>query len=598
LQLYDHDYLIFDANFYFDDMKTKYSRVIVLAVLLIVVIIAGIVIYLERNAGKLAGNYLQDRFAQTELSHVYEIEYKSLRVGLFSGKVNLKGLKMKPVSTFFTPNNPLRMKYPVVFEIEVNKLVISGVTGNLSLDLNEISLDGIEIFQPSVKMIEHLTEKEKQLAGSESASQKSDPIGKTESLPHTLLSLFSINDGRFEIFDKQLNRSVLTVERIIVSGHDLDLQTDDVDLANVVSSFDGLNVSLGDITYPTSDGFYMIKLAGLDLKTKVSEISASGFDLVPQYDKQEFGKKFGRQTDRFDLKIKNIGIEKIDFQKLLNDNQLWIEQIKIGDVHFDIYRDKNIARDLSVFPKLPHQVLAGLDMGVNVEKIMISSAHIIYQEVADGETEPGVVMISNGRAEVLNALNIASAQHVEKIMQWKINGDLYDQGTFDVAVGFSADHESGEFSFSGRVDEMDMDAFNQILVPNEYIRIDDGKIVSNQFQVDAGADYSTGTMNFQYEDLKVVFLKEKKNHEMKDRSFYSALANTGLRFLNLDQQETPADTAYIYFERDKNKSIFNYMVKSLLSGVKATVIPGQNLTPEKRLKKQEREERRQKRRQS
>jgi hypothetical protein len=579
-------------------MKSKYFRVIVFAILLIVIIIAGIVIYLERNAGKLAGKYLQDRFEQTELSHVYEIEYQSLRVGLLTGKINLKGLKIKPLSTFFASDNPLRMKYPVVFEIDVNKLVISGATGNLSLDLSEISLDGIEIFQPSVKMIEHLTEKEKQLDDGDSASRKSDTNGKTELFPHTLLSLFSVNDGRFEIFDKQLNRSVLTVEKIDIYGYDLDFQPDVLDVATVIGSFEGVNASLGDITYPTPDGFYVIKLAGLDLKTKESQFSANGFELIPQYDKQEFGRKFGRQTDRFDLMVKSVGSENFDVHKLLSDNQLWIDEINIEDVHFDIYRDKNIARDLSIFPKLPHQSLAGLDMGVNVEKIIVSSAHIIYQEVTDGETEPGVMVISNGRAEVLNALNITSAQHIEKVMQWMVSGELYNQGRFDVAVGFSADHESGEFSFSGRVDEMGMDAFNQILVPQEHIRVEEGRIISNQFEVDAGTDYSTGVMNFQYENLKVAFLKEKKNHEMKDRSFYSALANTGLRFLNLDQQETPADTAYIYFERDKNKSIFNYIVKSLISGVKATIIPGQNLKPEERFKKQEREERRKKRRKS
>lgn len=119
------------------------------------------------------------------------------------------------------------------------------------------------------------------------------------------------------------------------------------------------------------------------------------------------------------------------------------------------------------------------------------------------------MVISNGRAEVLNALNITSAQHIEKVMQWMVSGELYNQGRFDVAVGFSADHESGEFSFSGRVDEMGMDAFNQILVPQEHIRVEEGRIISNQFEVDAGTDYSTGVMNFQYENLKVAFLKKK-----------------------------------------------------------------------------------------
>lgn len=579
-------------------MKTKTARVIALVMLVLVVIMAGIVIYLELNTGRLAGKYLQDRFAESELSQVYELDYESLKIGIFSGKAKLKGLKVKPVSTFFAPDNPLRLKYPVVFEIDLRQLVITGVTRNVSLNLTDISLDAIKIIQPSVKMIEHLTEKEKQQLRNDRTKQKSDTTGANESLPHTVLSFFTIRDGRFEVYDNELDRSVVSIEKINVSGYDFDLKPDSADIAAMVNAFDSLNTSLAEITYPTADGFYVIKLASLSLSTQESAISATGFNLIPQYSKPEFGRKFGKQTDRFDITVKKIGIEQFSMDKWLNEKQLWIEQINIGGNQLDIYRDKNIARDLSIFPKLPHQAFADLDMGINIDKIKIGDTDLIYQEVAEGETEPGIVRISNGQAEVLNVSNVVSSEHVEKTMQWQVNGDLYDQGTFEVVVGFSGDHESGEFNFSGRVGQMEMSPFNQILVPNEFIRIEDGQISFSQFQVDAGADYSTGTMQLVYDDLKIALLKEDKGDELKVRSFYSSLANTAIRLFNSDEHEAKAQSASIYFERDKNKSIINYIVKSLLSGVKATIMPGQNKPPEKRQKKQEKEELRKGRRKS
>jgi hypothetical protein len=142
---------------------------------------------------------------------------------------------------------------------------------------------------------------------------------------------------------------------------------------------------------------------------------------------------------------------------------------------------------------------------------------------------------------------------------------------------------------------MEMTELNQMLVPNEYIRIDSGYMISTKFMVNASRERATGEMHLQYKDLKITLLKDKDEAGVKDRGLLSSLANATIRMLKLDSSADENEKAHIYFNRDMNKGVFNYIVKSLLSGVVASVVPGKNLTPEEYKKKQEKEERKEKR---
>ena len=125
----------------------------------------------------------------------------------------------------------------------------------------------------------------------------------------------------------------------------------------------------------------------------------------------------------------------------------------------------------------------------------------------------------------------------------------------------------------------------------EKIRIEEGHINKMEFNADADRDYSTGTMVLNYDDLKLSFLKNDAKSGHEDLGLLSSLANVVIRSFNpAKNSNNSAEPAEIFFERDKNKSIFNYMAKSMISGIKSTVIPGFNMTEEKYKRQQERED--------
>ncbi len=579
-------------------MKTKTLKILLIVLLILALVAVGVVLYLERNAGKLADRYFRQVYAESELSQVYDIEYDNIEVSLLSGKVNLVGLKVMPALEFFSSKLALRLKHPVVFEIEADRISVTGLLKNLSINPGDISVKAVDIQRPAIKMITHLTEDEKQMTRKKDVPSVHDSINLKSTAPHLSLSRFAISKGSFEMIDRLRERSNLKIGEISLDINNIDLATDNVDLANVLKEIGQISLRLGNIVYPTPDGFYELNLKELGFDLQQAALTAKGFNLIPKYDKREFGRLFGKQTDRMDLGVEHVKIEGIDIPKWVENSAVWIKSVHVDGVDFDIYRDKNVPRDFTVFPKLPHQALAALEMEVNVEVIHINNAGVWYQELILGSDTAGDIPLKNLQATVRNATNVESVQKAAGTMQWEVSGEIFGEGHFEVLVDFAANHEDGEFSFEGKVNEMDMRLFNHMLVPNEHIRIDDGRIISKRFTVNAGRDHSTGEMMLEYEDLKITILKELEDHQLRERALLSAVANTAIRMFNRDKLDATAGTAHIYFERDKNKSIFNYMVKSLLSGIKASVVPGQNISPEERLEQMEKKSRRNSRRKS
>ncbi|MBE0638901.1 MAG: hypothetical protein IH598_10305 [Bacteroidales bacterium] len=569
----------------------KLIRVSGIAVLILVFIIVGAVILFDRYAEKIVETYLQKYYTGSELSQVYDIKYDGIGIGLISGKVHLKGVKISPKSTFFDTPDSLRFKYPLLLELNLQKLSISGLTRNLSGDLGRISLQSVGIDEPSIKLIDHLTAKEKKMILELKKQGLPDTLTKKTALPHIIVDELLVSEGQFEFYDRNHKKSVFSVGNVTIAGDAIDFKPNEK--GKIVFSEKSGTLTLGfkNINYLTNDGFYKINLGNLEINLPEFVIIAENFKLIPQYDKQSFGRKFRRQTDRMDVAAKKITIGKWDIEKWQNEGQIWIDEIVVDGVMLDIYRDKSVEPDLTIFPKLPQEALASMDVGLNIGAVRVTNAEIFYQEQIAGASEAGKVPIVNMQATMNNVTNIETVKNTSGHMKWELTGKVFGHGSYEVLIDFHGSSHPADFSFSGSIGGMDMTLLNQMIVPNEHIRIDSGYMVSTTFNVNASRTNATGEMHLQYKDLKITLLKDKDEEGLKDRGLFSSLANATIRIFKLDKKTGDVETAYIHYDRDLNKGVFNYIIKSLLNGVMASVLPSKNITPEEQKKKQEKENR-------
>ena len=133
-----------------------------------------------------------------------------------------------------------------------------------------------------------------------------------------------------------------------------------------------------------------------------------------------------------------------------------------------------------------------------------------------------------------------------------------------------------------------------------FIKFDEGRLNYLSFDIEADDDHSFGNLDLDYENLKKVEIlrnkdeldiqKEKGKQRKEKKKALSILANT-----LIPNDYNPSSKNYysgaISFERNKERAIFGYLVKSIQSGILTSLMPGKQENYHE-LKKQKRAEHR------
>lgn len=577
-------------------MKTgkfpKTLKVILIVIGAILLLAAGALFFISQDAGNIADQILRDKFNESQLSRAYNLKYKDVEVRPLSGNLIIKELKLTPDSGIYRAHDSIISDFPVLYEVEIPKLVVKGFSPETGLNLDEIAFESISIRNPKVRMIDYLSKEKKAALKEKYAKSKPSATDTTQPTPrHISVGSFELNDGSFEFYDHLKENIVFHSSTIDINVDSLSLRPAHLMEALLQKKYKTAVLELGGLEYEMENGFYDLQLGTFSWKLHEDLFTLSDFELIPQYDTMEFGRKFGRQTDRMDLAVKKIEIHDLNLERLLENGGIETALVRITGPDLRIFRDKNVPLDRTRYPKLPHQAVGSLDRYLKIDKIEVREAHIRYKERARVAEKAGVVPIENLYASIYNVTNDPEVIRKSGPMKWDVQGVFFHEGNLKVEVNFPADLQQESFTFSGSMGAMDMTAFNSITVTNEHIRIEEGHIDSMEFNADADRDYSTGTMVLNYDDLKLAFLKDEAKAGNEELGLLSSLANVVIRSFNpAKNSNNQAEPAEIFFERDKNKSIFNYMAKSMISGIKSTIIPGFNMTEDKYKRQQERQD--------
>ncbi|MBU2651549.1 MAG: DUF748 domain-containing protein [Bacteroidetes bacterium] len=355
---------------------------------------------------------------------------------------------------------------------------------------------------------------------------------------------------------------------------DMDLEVDDLEfLFNDTVRAIPLNVGVFrmDVYEPFlvfKDGFYAVRASQIAMNTADSSLKVDTFRLVPQYSMKEFGEKHGLQTDRFDVNADLMQVSGIDYAGMIKDKTFYIEKILIDHLDANIFRDKNIPFDYNNFPALPQSLLRKIQVPMRIDKFLVQRSRIEYRELLQGSVEEGMVFLSDLD---LGISNISSSQGAIPL---KVDARalLYGQGRMNVSVIMPMDVTRDTFEFHGNLGRMDFAAFNPMAVPNGHIRFESGLLDSVYFEARANNQYASGLMNMLYQDVSVSLLN-KKRPDMHKQGFLSFMANTVIHKSNLPGEDHNR-VAEMYFQRDQNKGLINYLWKTVFSGMKNSMQPG------------------------
>jgi hypothetical protein len=271
------------------------------------------------------------------------------------------------------------------------------------------------------------------------------------------------------------------------------------------------------------------------------------------------------QTDYITFRSGAIKITDFNLEKYEKDSALLANTIAITNPVITVFRDKQPPFRGGTIKPLPVDKIEGIRLPLSIQKVRLFDGTLAYTERNAKTRAEGTLYLThmNGGLTNIKNRNIEEADS----LTITLNAFLMDSAQINLRVRQSyADSLSG-FLMTLRMKPTSLSFLNPVLAPLSNVIITSGTIDSFHLRAIGQDQLSFGEMNMYYRNLRIKLIKdgdeEKTNFTRKAISF---LANTFIIKKNNNGR-----TGLVYFERLRNKSFFNYIIKMTFSGMATSV---------------------------
>lgn len=341
--------------------------------------------------------------------------------------------------------------------------------------------------------------------------------------------------------------------------------------------------------------FYTFNIRQVNLNFQQEELTLDTMKIVPQLGKIAFGRKHGFEIDRFEGVVPFLRLSEFSFSFI---DTAWVKA-GTAEVQFylKVFRDKRL-RFITKKKFLPVAQLRRLPFALNIDSLKVTKSYAQYEEFAEGTDEAGHIFFDNLYAMLTGVNNISR----EGNLQLAATSNLFGHGELNVHAIFplAADKRS---TLTGSIENFSLPEINPMLVPSARMKIESGKMKKLSFQFTFNETRSDGEIELNYEDFKLVAFKDEEKtdgQELEKDGFKTFMMNAFVFRRDMDE-DVPEEkrTGTIHYLRDDARSVFNFWVKSVLSGIKSAynLDKVEAKKTEREIRKEERTLRREARRQ-
>ncbi|MEJ7646328.1 MAG: DUF748 domain-containing protein [Chryseolinea sp.] len=315
------------------------------------------------------------------------------------------------------------------------------------------------------------------------------------------------------------------------------------------------------------ESMYRLSVAALHANSNEHSIDVDSIVLIPKFSRYTFSRKVGRQLDRFVLRIPKINVEGFAFDGI-KDSLFVAKLVNIRNVNLHVYRDKRLPFIKDQNMPLPIAMLRELPFEIAFDSIKIIDSKITYQEFPEKGYQTGHIVFTKLNASIDH---INNRNYYPDYKQATIKAKARVMGTGFIDAEFSLPYTKSQiYNAKGSISNLALPRLNPMLESLAFISVESGKLNQLSFNFDYDDFKSDGSILINYENLKLIGLTKKKESDRND--FKTWVLNM---FLKKDKDKSVSKdkrTGTIEYERDRRKALFNVWVKSLMSGVKSSVL--------------------------
>lgn len=578
--------------------KKKWSikRIILISIPLVLLVVASIFYF---NFNKLLSVALNKAFESSLVSEVYELKFENLRVNPLEGSISVYDVTLQP------REKPIN-SYPYInssFTLKTEGLILKSVDIMLLLKSNKLDLDRISITKPDIDLV---------LNGNNPIffpfkdSTVVSPEGKKKTLDSYLLDEFQLIDATFHVTNSAKQREFriqnfsislqelfldqnsgedlfffkhidLSLEKFTgsltegpvqeVSFSDFKIKIDSVDiqknLDTLIYKFQDFTAGMDTLDIQTEDSLYHFTMNSFNLSYQDQSIKFRKLSFKPNVKESVIQKKYKYQHTQFSGTVGSVDILKLNFDSLIYGNKIFIDEIVLDSVSASIYKDKRKPMDMNHFPEYLGQSIAKIKAPILIKLVTATNVNLTNEERKPDGTS-AKVQISRATAEVKNITNLAPNEELS------LDATAYLADKVKVNLGMRFSYLKPEFTFDGGMSGFKLADLNPIIQAYTPAKFLGGTADEIKFSGIAQRTSTSGTLKFLYHDLEV-------NLELHDQakwknSVITFGANTALLSNNPVSPDSPDRVVKFKAERDMNKGFVNVIIKSILNGMKETMV--------------------------
>jgi len=594
--------------------KGHVKRIILrITVVFFLILIAGLV-FLYYNLNRILTNALTKSFNSNIISDVYELKFEKLSVNFFAGNVSVYNVELNQLENSL--NN-----YPYInssLRLRTHKMILKNVQLSTLIKSNILKLDKIEIIEPEVEFmiedklpvffpvkdttgqskktnkryIESFVLKEFDMVD---ASFHSDNQAKDREFNIRKLN-FSIRDL---LIDQEPGKDVISYKNVHISVgeftgkiqkralkyltlKDLNINIDSLNVEQTpdtsVYHFADFSTGLKELNIQTADSLYNITMRSFDLSYKDRSIKMNEIVFKPNVSQARLQAAYKFQHTDFSGSAGSLNMTGVNFDSLIRKGKIFIDEIIIDKVSASIYKDMTKPVDTKKTPQYLGQSVRSIKPPLLIEQVKATNVTLVNKERnADGSM--ATANLHRAELEVKNITNLSS----NNVMLIKANAYIENKAHLNLSLGF--DYLNPQFSFDGRIEKFNLPDLNKLIEAYTPASINKGTVDEITFSGIAYRASAGGTMKFLYHDLDVdIDLEGKAKWKSSLLKFG---ANTVLPSANPASTDKPQRIVKFSAERDMNKAFVNLIIKSVLNGLKETLIMSKENKQDYREKKKE-----------
>ncbi|MFO7658709.1 MAG: hypothetical protein R6W78_16740 [Bacteroidales bacterium] len=439
--------------------------------------------------------------------------------------------------------------------------------GNLKGKITSIQLKGIKLSKILFGNVFYI----KNVIISNVSVYSKLPLSPEKSTP--IVSAFNIQvknmyfDKINLIIENNLNSQAYSLKDGFLTIYDLKIDKKDTLLPGVVEKIDFKAKTFSSVS---ADSMYSYSANGIYYASGSNRLEVNRLSIQPNYKDYDFTSRYRFQTDRFEGVFENLLALGFNIHDYLAKGSLISSSIEIMNADIKVFRDNRREKSHAV-KRVFQDMIYDYSDAIQIDSIGIGNGNIIYTEHAEDANDPGFISFNEMNVKIYNVTNNIIYKTDTIFLEIKGNALLMGKGRLYVLLKAQVFDSQNTFTLNGTLSEMEADELNPILGKIAFMYITSGTIEAIDFNFTADNTNANGHLTLLYNGLKIAVKNKRTDNTtaIKER-MVSFIVNQKVMNSNpLPGKEVR--TGIINYDRDPEKFIFNYVVKSILTGINSSL---------------------------